>query len=94
MHNFLGIDERTKGNLLTFDHNVRTVYSNIKTVYPSKNHPESTEDAISTAQKNLNDIKIFLALKLSDVFIQFINVKMPTTVVILTFISRINFTSS
>ena len=37
-------------------------------------------------------IKIFLAFKLSDgVFILLINVKMPTIVGILTFMSRINF---
>ena len=37
-------------------------------------------------------IKKFLALSLSDVvFIMLINVKMPTVVGILTFISRINF---
>ena len=33
----------------------------------------------------------FLAFKLSDVFIMLINVKMPTIVGILTFISMINF---
>ena len=37
---------------------------------------------------------IFLALKLSDVSILLINVKMPTLVGILTFINRINFSCS
>ena len=42
--------------------------------------------------KMLKNIKIFLALKLSDaVFIMLINVNMPTIVGILTFMSRINF---
>ena len=37
-------------------------------------------------------IKVFLAFKFSDaVFILLINVKMPTVVGILTFLSRINF---
>ena len=52
---------------------------------------------ISTAYKNLNAEKIttFLALKLSGVvFILLINVKVPTIVGILTFMSRINFTLS
>ena len=49
----------------------------------------STEHEISAAHKNL---KKFLALSLSDVvFIMLINVKMPTIVGILTFMSRINF---
>ena len=40
-------------------------------------------------------MKKFLALSLSDlVFIMLINVKMPTTVGILTFMSRINFVLS
>ena len=38
VYNFLGIDEKTQRNLPTFDQNVRIVYSNIRTVYPSKNH--------------------------------------------------------
>ena len=38
VYNFLGIDEKTKRNLPTFDQNVRTVYSNIRRVYQSKNH--------------------------------------------------------
>ena len=38
VYNFLGIDEKIKRNLFTFDQNVCTVYSNINTVYPSKNH--------------------------------------------------------
>ena len=36
----------------------------------------------------------FLASELSDVFIMLINVKMPTIVGILTFMSRINFVPS
>ena len=49
----------------------------------------STEHEISTAHKQL---KKFLAISLSDVvFIMLINVKMPTIVGILTFMSRINF---
>ena len=39
-------------------------------------------------------MKKFLALSLSDVFIMLINVKMPTIVGILTFMSRINFVLS
>ena len=57
----------------------------------------STDYEISTAYKNLNaeKITIFIALKLSDVvFILLINVKMPTIVGILTFMSRINFRSA
>ena len=38
--------------------------------------------------------KKFLALSLSDVIIMLINVKMPTIVGILTFMSRINFVLS
>ena len=55
----------------------------------------STEYEISTAKKKkktYRQIKKFLALSLSDlVFIMLINVKMPTIVGILTFMSRINF---
>ena len=53
----------------------------------------STEHKISTAHKKLKyrQMKKFLALSLSDVvFIMLINVKMPTIVGILTFMSRIN----
>ena len=55
----------------------------------------SAEHEISTAHKNQiptnKEIKI-LVLNLSDVgFIMLINVKMPTIVVILTFMSSINF---
>ena len=53
-----------------------------------------TEDFILTAFKNLNakKIKTFLALKFSDVVvIMLINVKIPTIVGILTFLSMINF---
>ena len=53
-----------------------------------------TEHEILTAQKKLKyrQMKKFLALSLSDiVFIILINVKMPTVVGILTFMSRINF---
>ena len=49
----------------------------------------STEHEISTAHKK---IKIVFASKLSDVvFILLINVKMPTIVGVLTFMSIINF---
>ena len=47
---------------------------------------------IKTNLLTMSQIKKFLALSLSDVvFIMLINVKMPTTVGILTFMSRINF---
>ena len=51
----------------------------------------STENEISTAHKNrYRQIKKCLALGLSDVvFIMLINVKMPTIVGILTFMSKI-----
>ena len=43
----------------------------------------------------IRQMKKFIALSLSDVvFIMVINVKMPTFVVILTFMSRINFVVS
>ena len=52
----------------------------------------STEYRISTAHKtNMLKMTNFFVLKLSDVFILLINVKMPTIVGILTFMSRINF---
>ena len=54
----------------------------------------STEHEISAAHKNKNAEKYryFLLFNLSvDVFILLINVKMPTIVGILTFMSRINF---
>ena len=56
----------------------------------------STEHEISTAHKlKYRQMKKFLALSLSDdVFIMLINVKMPTIVGILTFMSRINFVLS
>ena len=53
----------------------------------------STEHKISTALKKLKyrQIKKFLVLRLSDVvFIMLINVKMPTIVGILTFMSMMN----
>ena len=56
-----------------------------------------TEHEPSTAHKKLKyrNLKKFLALSLSDVvFIMLINVKMPTIVGILTFMSRINFVLS
>ena len=56
-----------------------------------------TEHEISTAHKNFKNrqIKKFIALSLSDVvFIMLINVKMPTIVGILTFMSRIKFVLS
>ena len=57
----------------------------------------SSEHEISTADQKLKyrQMKMFLALSLSDVvFIMLINVKMPTIVGILTFMSRINFVLS
>ena len=54
----------------------------------------STEHENLTAHSNklVNNKDNFFALKLLDiVFILLINVKMPTTVGILTFMSRINF---
>ena len=54
----------------------------------------TTEQEISIPHKNLKyrKMKKFLALSLSDVvFTMLINVKMPTIVGILTFMSRINF---
>ena len=55
----------------------------------------STENEISTAKKKNRQIKKFLALSLLDVvFIMLINVKMPTVVDILTFMSRMNFVLS
>ena len=56
----------------------------------------SAEHEILTAHKTKNrQIKKFLALSLSDVvFIMLINVKIPTIVGILTFMSRINFVLS
>ena len=51
----------------------------------------STVHEISTAYNNKMLKKYFHALKHSDVvFILFINVKMPTIVDVLTFMSRIN----
>ena len=35
VYNFLGIDEKTKKNLLTFNQNICAVYSNIRAVYPN-----------------------------------------------------------
>ena len=58
---------------------------------------KSTEHGISTAHKNLKyqQMKKFLALSLSGVvLIMLINVKMPTIVGILTFMSKINFVLS
>ena len=52
----------------------------------------ATEHEISPANKSLNAVKVktFLAFKLSDVvFIMLINVKMPTIVGILTFMSSV-----
>ena len=54
----------------------------------------STEHEISTAHKSkmLKKVDFFIAFNLSDMlFILLINVKMPTIVGILTFMSRINF---
>ena len=38
VYTFLGIDEKTLKNKLTFDQNVHTVYLNIHAEYPNKNH--------------------------------------------------------
>ena len=38
VYNFLGIDEKTQRNLLTFNQNIHTVYLNIRAVYPNKKH--------------------------------------------------------
>ena len=56
----------------------------------------SAEHKISAAHKTkMLKHTVFLDLKLSDVvFIMLINVKMPTIVGILTFMSRINFVLS
>ena len=57
VYNFLGIDEKTERNLPTFDQNVRTVYSNIGTVYPSKNnvttHPDKCKNANNCCHFNI-----------------------------------------
>ena len=55
--------------------------------------PNSTEHEISTAHKlKYLQMKKFLdSSRLDVVFIMLINVKMPTIVGILTFMSRINF---
>ena len=54
----------------------------------------SSEHKISTHKTKIMTNEV-LALSLSDVvFIMLINVKMPTTVGILTFMSRINFVLS
>ena len=45
VYNFLGINEKTSRNLPTFDQNVHTVYSNICTVYQSKNHVTTHPEA-------------------------------------------------
>ena len=51
VYNSLGIDEKAKRNLLTFDQNIRTVYSNIGAVYPNKNQvtldPETKDKTFS-----------------------------------------------
>ena len=60
-------------------------------------HDNSAEHEISISHKKLNyrQLKKFLAFSLSDVvFIMLINVKMPTIVGNLTFMSRINFVLS
>ena len=55
----------------------------------------STEHEISTANKNYPQIKKYFGLNLLDaVLIMLINVKMPTIVGILTFMSRINYVLS
>ena len=54
-----------------------------------------TEYEISTPYKTkILKNNVFLASELSDVFIMLINVKMPTIVGILTFMSMINFVPS
>ena len=52
----------------------------------------STEHEISTSHKSkMLKNKDFLAIRRSDVFIMLINIKMPTIVGILIFMSTINF---
>ena len=75
-------------------HKVKLGPEDIK-LFSSSTQLNSTEHEISTASKKklvYYLIKAFLASKPSDiVFNLLINVKMPTTVAILTFMSMINF---
>ena len=62
-----------------------------------KNNSSSTQLSMKfhlLIKTKYRHVKEFLALSLSDVFIMLINVKMPTSVGILTFVSRINFVLS
>ena len=47
VYNFLGIYEKTWRNLLIFDQNIGTVYSNIGAVYPNNNHVTTHPDCIN-----------------------------------------------
>ena len=60
LYNFLGIDEKTQRNLLKFDQNVRTVYSNIRTVYPSKDHVTTYPDLCHFFLNNTFELLFFL----------------------------------
>ena len=47
VYNFLGIDEKTKRNLLlAFNQNIHTVYSNNGAVYPNKKHVTAHPDVL------------------------------------------------
>ena len=59
---FLGIDEKTYRNLLIFDQNIRTVYSSIRTVYPSKNHV-TTHPELSNATNSLFPSEIIVKIE-------------------------------
>ena len=64
VYNSLGTDEKTKRNQLTFDQNIRTVYSNIRAVNSNKNHvtthPES-DQSLLCAQWVTKETSIFHA---------------------------------
>ena len=61
VYNFLGIDEITYRNLPIFDQNVRTLYLNIRTVYPSKNHV-TTHPELQTIQTDFKGFFLTLPL--------------------------------
>ena len=75
----------------------RHIYPSLVLVQPRKTRPCLTERLLMGRKKSnqTNKTDKFLALNFSDaVFILLINVKMPTIVGILTFMSRINFVLS
>ena len=45
VYNFLGLDEKTERNLLTFDQNIRAVNLNIHAVYRNNNHVTTHPDS-------------------------------------------------